>query len=130
MLITIKLLVAVTAIGELWLFGIFTDLPSDSFGLLAIISGLAWLLSPLVALALTAYQNQPSSLKKMTLIISSLLSAAVAVWFLGPWPGLSAASRGSLEAVFIPALQWVVVIAGLVTVAALSRRQRANAART
>lgn len=130
MLIAIKLLVAVTALGEVWLFGGFTNLPSDPMGLLAILGGLAWLLSPLVALALAASQSQLYTLKKVTLFICSLLSVAIPVLFLGPWASASAESRGSLEALVIPALQWVVVIAGLVTVGVLNRRQRANAART
>jgi hypothetical protein len=130
MLITIKLLVAVTALGELLVFGGFTNLPSDPMGLLAILGGLAWLLSPLVALALAASQSQLQPLKKVTLFITSLLSAAAAIWFLGPWVSSSAESRGSLEALVVPALQWVVVIAGLVTVGTLNRRQRANTART
>jgi hypothetical protein len=130
MLITIKLLVAVTALGELWLFSGFTNLPSDPMGLLAILGGLTWLLSPLVALALAASQSQLQHLKKVTLLICSLLSAAVAIWFLGPWVSSSAESQGGLEVLVIPALQWLVVIAGLLTLGALTRRQRANAART
>lgn len=126
MLVAIKLLVAVTALGEIWLFGGFTDLPSDPIGLLITFSGFAWLLSPLLALALAAAGNQLQPLKKATLFISALLSAVVAVWFLGPWIG----PRGSLEAVVIPALQWVVVIVGLVILGTLNRRQRARAVRT
>lgn len=126
MLVAIKLLVAVTALGEIWLFGGLTDLPNDPMGLLITFAGIAWLLSPLLALALAASGNQLQPLKKATLFISALLSAVVAVWFLGPWIG----PRDSLEAVVIPALQWVVVIAGLVTVGALNRRQRARAERT
>ena len=130
MLLAIKLLVAVTALGEVWVFGGFTDLPSDTESTLAVLAGIAWLLSPLMALVLASSGNQFHPSKLVTLFICSLLSAFVALWFLGPWGGSSSESRSGLEVLVIPALQWVVVIAGLITLGVLNRRQRDGATRT
>jgi len=130
MLLAIKLLVAVTALCEVWLFAGSTALPSDTESILAVLAGIAWLLSPLVALVLAISGNELPPLKKVPLFICALLSATVAAWFLGPWFNPSSQSRNGLEAALIPALQWVIVIAGLITLGALNRRQRANGART
>lgn len=130
MLFAVKLLVAVTAVGEVWLFGGYTVLPSDAESTFAVLAGFAWLLSPLMALVLAASGNQLHPSKKVTLFVCSLLSVFVALWFLGPWGGSSSDSRGGLEVLAVPALQWVVVIAGLITLGVLNRRQRDGTART
>jgi hypothetical protein len=129
-LLAIKLLVAVTALGEVLVFGGFTDLPSDTESTLAVLAGIAWLLSPLMALVFASSGNQFHPSKIVTLFICSLLSAFVALWFLGPWGGSSSESRSGLGALVIPAIQWVVVIAGLITLGVLNRRQRDGTART
>ena len=130
MLFAVKLLVAAAALGEVWLFGSFTDLPSDPIGVLAVLTGVAWLLSPLVALVLAATGNRLQTPQEVTLLTSSILSVAVAVWLLGPWVGPSSESRSGLVVFVVPALQWVCVIAGLITLGVLNRKQRANTART
>ena len=126
MLNAIKLLVAITALAEVWLFGSSTDFPSHPIGWLAILAGIAWVLSPLVALFLPALENQLGFSKKVTLLITSFLSSVIAAWFLGPWVGPSS----GLEVFAVPALQWVVVIAGLITLGVLNRRHHAGSMHT
>ena len=130
MLVAVKLLVAGTALGEVWFFGRFTDLPTDPMGVLAILAGVAWLMSPLVALVLAATDNRLQNPQRVTLLTSSILCTTVAIWLFGPWAGPSPESGGGLVVFVVPALQWVFVIAGLVTLGVHNRRQRANTART
>ena len=116
MLFAVKVIVTVTLLGEMWLLGAFANVPPSAMETYLVLVSVAWLASPFVALFLAASNKQHQKSQTLALFVAAIVCALAAVsGLLGPW---------------VPALQWVVVIAALVVVGAQNRSHRASESHT
>ena len=110
MLLATKLVCVVTVLIEFSLFGAFADLPANFTEAYMLLTGVVWLVSPVLCLFLAASCRIKQQSQRATLLFCALASGALAIAGVG----------GAM----VPALQWLLVIAALAILGVQNRSQR------
>ena len=129
MMLAVRLLAAITALGEIFYLGRFLSVPGSYVEVLAILGTIAWLVSPLLTLALAALADKARRSVKVALVLAAILSAGVPLWLLAPWRQASS-SHGGMEPFAIPAIQWLIVFGALLFMRLCVNSARVEATRT
>jgi hypothetical protein len=130
MLTLVRGLATAVAIVEVWSFGRSATVPSNSMEIFWVLGVSAWVLSPLVALALVAGTRLTTRAAKLAVFVGAVAVAGTASWFiLAPIISPASQSPEGMEAFVLPALQWLFVFAMLLALRAFARGARTEAAR-